>query len=115
MQPKSWQVGIVLSIGVVAVSTAAILIRLAMAAAATNSVGFSLFIAASRLIISAVILIPAWQNFKKHQVTTKALIFAIAKYERTSRCWNLFGFTFCNLDYFFSFYFNRCFYRFSNY
>jgi drug/metabolite transporter (DMT)-like permease len=78
MQPKSWQVGIVLSIGVVAVSTAAILIRLAMAAAETNSVGFSLFIAASRLIISAVILIPTWHSFKKHQVTTKAFIFAIA-------------------------------------
>ncbi|BAU64597.1 hypothetical protein STA3757_19690 [Stanieria sp. NIES-3757] len=78
MQPKSWQVGIVLSIGVVAVSTAAILIRLTMAAAATNSVGFSLFIAASRLIISAVILIPTWHSFKNYQVTNKALIFAIA-------------------------------------
>jgi drug/metabolite transporter (DMT)-like permease len=78
MQPKSWQVGIVLSIGVLAVSTAAIFIRLTMAAAEINSVGFSLFIAASRLIISAIILIPTWQGFKKDRVSTKALIYAIA-------------------------------------
>lgn len=78
MQPKPWQIGTVLLIGVLAVSTAAIFIRLIMTTAGINNIGFSLFIAASRLLISAVILIPTWQSLKKDRYSTKALMYAIA-------------------------------------
>jgi hypothetical protein len=46
-QPLKWQVGLILIVGVFAVSTAAIFIRLAMnatASAGVNPVGFSLFL-----------------------------------------------------------------------
>jgi hypothetical protein len=57
MKPSAWQVGVILFIGVGAVSTAAILIRLAMEAAGMQSVGFSLFLAASRLILTKLQLL----------------------------------------------------------
>jgi drug/metabolite transporter (DMT)-like permease len=78
MKPSAWQVGVILFIGVGAVSTAAILIRLAMEAAGMQSVGFSLFLAASRLILAAVILLPTWRNFSPTQVTKKSCYYAIA-------------------------------------
>ena len=78
MKPKSWKVGLILAIGVLAVSTSAIFIRLAMAAAEKQSVGFSLFIAASRLSMAALILIPTWRKIKTNNVTVKTYGYAIA-------------------------------------
>ncbi len=79
MKPKSWQVGIILAIGVLAASTSAILVRLAMEAAGKQGVGFSLFLAAFRLIMSALILLPTWRNIQKNtDVSTKAYYYAIA-------------------------------------
>lgn len=77
-QPQPWQIGIVLLIGVLSVSTAAILIRLAMATSGKNDLGFSLFLAASRLIISALVLLPTWSRIDRAQVTPKANYYAIA-------------------------------------
>ena len=78
MKPKSWQVGVILAIGVLAVSTSAIFIRLAMEAAGKQSVDFSLFLAASRLGMSAFILLPTWRKIKTTDVNSKAYYYAIA-------------------------------------
>jgi drug/metabolite transporter (DMT)-like permease len=78
MKPNPWQIGVILFIGIGAVSTAAILIRLAMEAAGLQSVGFSLFLAASRLILAALILLPTWRNFSQTAVTRKTFYYAIA-------------------------------------
>ncbi len=55
-------VGLILIGGVLAISTAAILIRLAIATAGVQSTGFSLFVAASRLIFASLLLLPVWQQ-----------------------------------------------------
>ena len=81
-QPSRWQVVAVLTIGVLSVSTAAIFIRLALAAADATGVGFSLVLAASRLSIAAIVLTPAWHSFRieerggAHQ--SRALPYSIA-------------------------------------
>lgn len=81
-QPSRWQVIAVLTIGVLSVSTAAIFIRLALAAADGTGVGFSLVLAASRLSIAAIFLSPAWRSFRidAHPETTQraALPYSIA-------------------------------------
>ena len=56
--PSSWQVSLVLGGGVLAVSTAAVLVRLCMEAAGQSDVGFLLFVGATRLAIAAAILLP---------------------------------------------------------
>ena len=78
MKPKSWQVGIILAVGVLAVSTSAIFIRLAMAAAGKQGVDFSLFLAASRLSMAALILLPTWRKIETTNVNPKAYYYAIA-------------------------------------
>lgn len=50
----------VLVIGVLGISSAAIFIRLAIAAAGTPGVPFSLFIAATRMLLAAMLLLPLW-------------------------------------------------------
>jgi len=78
-QPLKWQVGLLLVAGVFAVSTAAIFIRLAMKAdapAGVNRIGFSLFLAASRLAIASLLLLPAWRNLRQTQLSPGALRYA---------------------------------------
>ncbi len=57
-----WQIFLILTIGVLSVSTSAILIRLATSSADVSGVGFSLVLAASRLSLAAITLIPNWRN-----------------------------------------------------
>lgn len=59
-----WQIFAILAVGVFCVSTAAIFIRLSLAAVGQPSVGFSLLLAASRLAIASVVLIPTWRQFQ---------------------------------------------------
>lgn len=77
-QPLKWQVGLVLFAGVLAISTAAIFIRLAIATAGVRGVGFSLFLAASRLTIASLLLLPAWRNLQPTQLNSGALCYAAA-------------------------------------
>ncbi|MEW6496188.1 MAG: DMT family transporter [Cyanobacteriota bacterium] len=77
-QPRPWQVGLVLVVGVFAISTAAIFIRLAIAAAGVKGVGFSLFLSASRLTIASLLLLPAWRNLKATSLSPGALRYAAA-------------------------------------
>lgn len=79
MKPKSWQVGIILAIGVLAISTSAILVRLAMESAGKQGVSFSLFLASSRLSMSALILLPTWRKIiKNRDISPQAYYYAIA-------------------------------------
>lgn len=77
-QPQPWQLGLVLVVGVLAISSAAIFIRLAIASARVSGVGFSLFLAASRLAIASLLLLPAWRNLQPTQLTPGALRYAAA-------------------------------------
>ena len=78
MKPKSWQVGTILGIGVLAASTSAVFIRLAMEVAGKQGLDFSLFLAASRLSVASLILLPTWRKIKTTNVNTKAYYYAIA-------------------------------------
>jgi drug/metabolite transporter (DMT)-like permease len=77
-QPATWQISSVLAIGILAVSTAAILVRLAIQSAGVSGVGFSLVLAATRLTIAALILLPAWRTVGQREPTTLAWRYAIA-------------------------------------
>ncbi|MGB3613186.1 MAG: DMT family transporter [Elainellaceae cyanobacterium] len=59
-----WHVVGILSFGVFCVSTSAIFIRLALGAADVSGVGFSLVIAASRLALASLVLLPTWRRFR---------------------------------------------------
>lgn len=65
MRSNSLTLAIVLTIGILSVSTAAILIRLATATSGTSGVGFSLVLAASRLSIAALVLVPTWRYWHR--------------------------------------------------
>ncbi|MDY7019806.1 MAG: DMT family transporter [Cyanobacteriota bacterium] len=62
-------IAVIVFIGVIAVSTGAILVRLAIAKAGVESIGFSLVMSASRLSFAALLLVPSWQkiNWRSHQ------------------------------------------------
>lgn len=78
MKQPLWKVTLILSVGILAVSTAAIWSRLAFEAAGIREVGFSLVIAASRLTLASVILLPTWRNIKRGEEFKRALPYAIA-------------------------------------
>ncbi|MEC4984655.1 MAG: DMT family transporter [Oscillatoria sp. PMC 1068.18] len=77
-KPPQWQIGLILTLGVAAISSTAIFVRLATAAAEVSGVGFSLFLAASRLAIAALILLPTWRKLIKTPVQRSAYYYAIA-------------------------------------
>jgi drug/metabolite transporter (DMT)-like permease len=76
--PSKWQVGAVLAIGTLSASTAAIFIRLALEAVDESGIGFSLVLAASRLTLAALFLLPAWRSFQTAQFQRRALFYSVA-------------------------------------
>jgi len=76
-QPQRPQAYLILAIGVLAISTAAIWIRLATSAANDSSVGFSLTLAASRSLLAALMLVPVWRD-RPWRHGTPALARAVA-------------------------------------
>lgn len=76
-KPSSWQIWLILTAGILSVSTAAIFIRLAFAALDTPTVGFSLVLAASRLTLAALFLSPTWRNFRTHPGQPHAIFYSI--------------------------------------
>ncbi len=76
--PKPWQVGLVLIAGVFGISTASIFVRLAFAAVpGVSSVGFSLVLSAARLIISAILLLPAWRHLRSSYPSRTSVYYAL--------------------------------------
>jgi drug/metabolite transporter (DMT)-like permease len=77
-KPSKQTVGLVITLGIFSVSTAAIFIRLAFEAANTQGVGFSLVLAASRLAIAAIFLLPTWRNHQTQELQRSAFLYSIA-------------------------------------
>ena len=63
--PSAISVGLVLLVGILAASTAALFIRLAYAAEGSGSVGLGLLLAAVRLSVASLVLLPAWWGLRK--------------------------------------------------
>jgi drug/metabolite transporter (DMT)-like permease len=77
-RPAPWQITVILAIGMIAASTAAILIRLAFDAAGHQGVAISLVLAASRLIFSALLIVPAWRGIHAIAPSRPAILFSMA-------------------------------------
>lgn len=76
-QPRNWQIALILLTGILATSTAAILVRLAIAAAGASGLGFSLVLAASRLTLAAIALLPTWRTISPSPPGLTAIGFAV--------------------------------------
>lgn len=76
--PKLTQVWLILILGVLAVSTASIFIRLAMGAAGESGLGFSIFLSATRLSFASLVLAPTWRNIAGLKLQKSAYFYAIA-------------------------------------
>ena len=77
-QPQGWLVGLVLVIGVLAISFSAIFVRLAIEAAEVRGLAFSLVLAASRLTVASLALVPAWKSLRSAELRWKTWGYAIA-------------------------------------
>src|SRR3712207_2292059 len=75
--PPGIIVGLVLLVGVLAASTAALFIRLAYAAEGSGSVGLGLLLAAVRLSVASLVLLPAWWGFRKARPERGAMGYAV--------------------------------------
>lgn len=93
MKPPVWKITLVLAIAVLAISTSAIFSRLAFEAGGMLSsphsltrscsgmrcaLGFSLVLAASRLTLAALILLPTWGKIQLGQQSSKGICYAVA-------------------------------------
>lgn len=79
IKPARSQIVLVVVIGIIGVSLAAIWVRLAVETdLPDNKLGFSLFLAASRMILAAIILLPTWKNLKLDRAKSAAYYYAIA-------------------------------------
>ncbi|MEM6447061.1 MAG: DMT family transporter [Cyanobacteria bacterium P01_D01_bin.123] len=76
-RPTRWQLVSVLTVGVLAVSTAAVLIRLALQAGNTRGVGFSLMLAEFRVAIASLCLLPVWRARATAPLESKAIACSI--------------------------------------
>jgi drug/metabolite transporter (DMT)-like permease len=75
--PPGLLVGLVLLVGILAASTAALFIRLAYAAEGSGSVGLGLLLAAVRLSVASLVLVPAWWGTRKTNLKPGALRYAV--------------------------------------
>lgn len=74
--PAPWVVAVVVAVGIVAISTSSILIRLTSLTAQESGVGFSLMIAATRLMLASLFLVPAWSKIQWKTLEPGALKYA---------------------------------------
>ncbi len=70
-------VTLIVLIGVLAVSTGSILVRLAINTSGETGVGFSLVMSALRLTLASLILLPNWSKIQWRSLQPKALFYAI--------------------------------------
>ncbi|MGC9524532.1 MAG: DMT family transporter [Limnospira sp.] len=76
-QSPPWAVAIVVCVGVFAISTGSIFVRLAIDAAGMQGVGFSLVISASRLSIAALLLASTWRNIAWRSLQPGAVLHGV--------------------------------------
>ncbi len=76
MKPSKWLILLVLTVGILAISASAILVRLANLAAGMNGLGFSLVIATSRIAIPTLLLVPAWSKIQWHSLQSGSIFYA---------------------------------------
>jgi drug/metabolite transporter (DMT)-like permease len=69
-------VGVVLFLGILAISTGSILIRLATTEAEVHGLGFSLLMSAARLTFAALLLLPSWPKIQWRSLQPGAILFA---------------------------------------
>ncbi|BAY53157.1 hypothetical protein NIES2134_117590 [Thermostichus vulcanus NIES-2134] len=81
-RPPHWQIALVLGVGVLAVSTAALLVRWGMTGLPTHSlgttVGLSIFLASGRLSVAALCLIPQLHPWPWPDLSRQNLRWAVA-------------------------------------
>lgn len=70
-------VGLVLLVGILAASTAAIFIRLAYAADGGDSLGLGLVLAVVRLTVASLVVMPAWWGIRKTSLEPGAVRYAV--------------------------------------
>jgi drug/metabolite transporter (DMT)-like permease len=76
-KPKNFQRILILFVGIVSVSLAAIFIRLSLEEVGTKTLGFSLFLAASRLLIATSFLLPNWTNLVRLNASRQSYLYSI--------------------------------------
>jgi drug/metabolite transporter (DMT)-like permease len=74
--PSPWQSAIVLTVGVLCISTSAIFVRLALNADVETGVGLSLVLSASRLCFASALLAPAWKDIYQSPPQRSALVYS---------------------------------------
>ncbi|MBX2864361.1 MAG: DMT family transporter [Leptolyngbyaceae cyanobacterium MAG.088] len=72
-QPSKWVIRLVLLVGLLAYASGAIFVRLAIAYDGAEGLGFSLFLAASRMAITALCFGFAWRGFARAKYATEDL------------------------------------------
>ena len=75
--PTPLKLAFVIGAGVLAVSSAAIFVRYANAAAGGSSAGLSLAFAALRLSFASLILLPAWTGLRGAKVERRVVVFSV--------------------------------------
>lgn len=68
---------LILFFGVFGISTAAIFVKLATETTGLDGIGFSLFLAASRLIIFSLLMFPFWKQLKHAKIQPNAIRYSI--------------------------------------
>jgi drug/metabolite transporter (DMT)-like permease len=63
VKPSSLRIGAIVVLGVFGISTAAIFVRLSTIETGLDGIGFNLFLSASRLIVSSILMVPLWRGF----------------------------------------------------
>ena len=76
-KPQAWKITLILIIGLIAYSSGAIFVRLAITADNSGGLGFSLFLAASRLALASILLMPAWRGFFKMGYSKQAISYSL--------------------------------------
>lgn len=78
-KPPLWLVWFILFIGIFTISTSSTFVRLAIReVGGINQIGFSLFLASSRLTLAALFLLPNWSKFRSQNLSLKAINYGIA-------------------------------------
>lgn len=77
MQPSLAKISIILVGGVLSVSSSAIFVRLAFQAVNEPNTGFSLLLAASRLAIASILLLPSYPQLWRRRATRQSYYYAL--------------------------------------